>query len=239
MPRTSGSRWIAGLLGLALLPSAFAEPAPPAATSFRLPAMTGGTVVSKRIRSLRELKFSNVIAQQTDYSCGAAALATILRYAYDLPVGEQEVIEGLFVSADQAVVKRNGFSMLDMKRFVEAIGMRARGYQLTAEQLPLIKVPTIALLDYKGYRHFVVVQRTDGDTVYTADPALGNRRVARSDFLKGWNGVLLAVIGPNYNRSNPLLTPPQPLLSRQMINPFRPLPEAELMEFGFIKSDFF
>lgn len=239
MPRRIGSRWIACLLGLALLPCAFAEPATPAATRFRLPAMTGSAVISKRISSLRELKFTNIIAQQTDYSCGAAALATILRYAYDLPVGEQEVMEGLFVSADQEVVRRNGFSMLDMKRFLEAIGMRARGYQLNAGQLQLIKVPTIALLDYKGYRHFVVVQRTTDDTVFTADPALGNRRVPISDFLKGWNGVLLAVIGPNYNRANPLLTPPQPLLSRQMVNPFRPLPDAELMEFGFIKSDFF
>ena len=67
--------------------------------------------------------------QKTDFSCGAAALATILRQAYWLDVDEQQIIEGMLAHADRTV-RVQGFSMLDMKRYVESLGMRARGYRV-------------------------------------------------------------------------------------------------------------
>ena len=38
--------------------------------------------------------------QKTDFSCGAAALATILRQAYWMDVDEDHVIKGMLVNAD-------------------------------------------------------------------------------------------------------------------------------------------
>lgn len=47
-----------------------------------MPAYTGlNEGLTKHVTSLREARFDSVIEQKTDYSCGAAALATVLRYA--------------------------------------------------------------------------------------------------------------------------------------------------------------
>ncbi len=38
---------------------------------------------------------------------------------------------------------------------------------------------------------------------------------------------------------NALLDPPEPLTAKERIDAFQPVRDAELMEFGFIQSDFF
>ncbi len=91
--------------------------------------MPGGGLIYKKVESIRERKFANLVEQKTDFSCGAAALATILRQAYWMDVDEDHVIKGMLASADQDLVRTQGFSMLDMKHYLESIDMRARGYQ--------------------------------------------------------------------------------------------------------------
>ncbi|MCZ7176033.1 cysteine peptidase family C39 domain-containing protein, partial [Salmonella enterica] len=95
--------------------------------------MPNGAVVYKKVESIRERKFANLVEQKTDFSCGAAALATILRQAYWMDVDEDHVIKGMLVNADQNLVRTQGFSMLDMKRYLESIHMRAKGYRITPE----------------------------------------------------------------------------------------------------------
>ena len=55
--------------------------------------LPNGALYHAPVVSMREARFSNLVRQQTDYSCGAAALATILRYAYHLDADETTVIE--------------------------------------------------------------------------------------------------------------------------------------------------
>jgi predicted double-glycine peptidase len=129
------------------------------AAQMPLSVLPGGAVVFKPIQSIRERKFADLVQQKTDFSCGAAALATILRQAYWLDVTEDQIIEGMLAHADQDLVRVQGFSMLDMKRYVESIGMRARGYRVAPETLGEIKIPVVVLMDIRGYKHFVVMQR--------------------------------------------------------------------------------
>ncbi len=152
---------------------------------------------------------------------------------------EAHIIEGMLANSDQELVKTQGFSMLDMKRYVESIGMRARGYRSAPENLSSVSIPVVVLMDIRGYKHFVVLQRTEKDWVYVGDPVLGHKRYAFDDFIKGWNGIIFAVIGPGYDKANALLDPPVPLSAKNKINNFHPVQDAELMEFGFIQSDFF
>lgn len=201
--------------------------------------LPGGAVAFKPVESMRERRFSNLVEQKTDFSCGAAALATILREAYRFDVNENFVINGMLAGADHDLVRTQGFSMLDMKRYIENLGMRARGYRAPAEGLEQIKVPVIVLQEVRGYKHFVVLQRTEGEWAYVGDPVLGHKRYKVKDFAKGWNGIVFAVIGPEYDRSNALLTPPEPLTAKKHLNIFSPVRDAELMEHGFIQSDFF
>ncbi|MGE8064687.1 C39 family peptidase [Pseudomonas sp. NPDC089569] len=209
------------------------------AAQMPLAVLPGGAVVYKPIQSIRERKFEDLVQQKTDFSCGAAALATILRQAYWLDVNEEQVIEGMLEHSDQNLVRVQGFSMLDMKRYVESIGMRARGYRVATQTLSEIKIPVVVLMDIRGYKHFVVLQRVQKDWVYIGDPVLGHKRYKVDDFVKGWNGIIFAVIGQGYDKTNALLDPPMPLTAKNRINAFAPVQDAELLDFGFIRSDFF
>ncbi|TFF42616.1 C39 family peptidase [Pseudomonas sp. RIT623] len=209
------------------------------AAQMPLSVLPGGAVIYKPIQSIRERKFADLVQQKTDFSCGAASLATILRQAYWLDVNEEQVIEGMLAHADQDLVRVQGFSMLDMKRYVESLGMRARGYRVAADTLTSVRIPVVVLMDIRGYKHFVVLQRVDKGWVYIGDPVLGHKRYKVEDFLKGWNGIIFAVIGQGYDKANALLDPPLPLSARDRINRFTPVKDAELLDFGFIRSDFF
>lgn len=209
------------------------------AAQMPLSVLPGGAVVFKPIQSIRERKFADLVQQKTDFSCGAAALATILRQAYWLDVDEQHIIEGMLAHADQDLVRTQGFSMLDMKRYVESLGMRARGYRVAPETLTSIRIPVVVLMDIRCYKHFVVMQKVDKGWVYIGDPVLGHKRFKVDDFVKGWNGIIFAVIGQGYDKNNVLLDPPLPLTAKGRVNNFAPVQDAELMDFGFIKSDFF
>jgi predicted double-glycine peptidase len=209
------------------------------AAQMPLSILPGGALVYKPIQSVRERKFADLVQQKTDFSCGAAALATILRQAYWLDVNEEQIIEGMLAHSDQDLVRVQGFSMLDMKRYVESIGMRARGYRVAPQTLSDIRIPVVVLLDIRGYKHFVVMQRVHKGWVYIGDPVLGHKRYKVDDFVKGWNGIIFAVIGQGYDKANALLDPPMPLTAKNRINAFTPVRDAELMDFGFIQSDFF
>ncbi|AZD15810.1 C39 family peptidase [Pseudomonas chlororaphis] len=201
--------------------------------------LPGGNLVYKQVQSVRERKFADLVEQKTDFSCGAAALATVLRQAYWLDVDEEHVIKGMLATADQDLVRTQGFSMLDMKRYLESIGMRARGYRIPPDKLQAVSIPVVVLMDIRGYKHFVVMQRAQKDWVYVGDPVLGHKRYSHEDFVKGWNGIVFAIVGPGYDKANALRDPPNPLTAKNKLDTFNPVKDAELMEFGFIQSDFF
>ncbi|UJJ31974.1 C39 family peptidase [Halopseudomonas maritima] len=209
------------------------------AAEIGIPALPNGTLIYKPVVSMQERRFQNLVEQRTDFSCGAAALGTILNAAYGWDLEEEDVIRGMLVNASPDLVRTQGFSMLDMKRYAETLGLRARGYRISADKLPELRVPTVVLLDVRGYKHFVVLQRVFGGFAYVGDPALGHKKLPLEEFAAGWNGIVFALIGPGYDRNNVLLSPPEQLTAKHRIDSFSPLEDAELMEFGFIQSDFF
>ena len=79
---------------------------------------------------MSQLQFRNVIRQAYDYSCGSAALTSLLDYFLGRNLQERQVMEGLlqFGEADK-IVERRGFSLLDMKRFVTALGYKSGGFR--------------------------------------------------------------------------------------------------------------
>jgi len=202
--------------------------------------LPGGLVLRKDVLSMREARYINLIEQHTDFSCGAAALATVLNYAYGKDLTEQDVIAGMLKVSDPAIVREKGFSLLDMKNYIQSFGMRGRGYEITPATLEKIQVPTIVLLDIKGYKHFVVLKKTRGDRVYLGDPALGNRVIEKSEFLKGWNGIVFAVIGRGFIHNTVLINPPEPLTAKRLRQmEATSLTNAQLLEFGFTHADLF
>jgi predicted double-glycine peptidase len=195
-----------------------------------------GTYI-KSIQSIRERKFEHVIEQKTDFSCGAASLASVLKYAYGQnEITEQQVLIGMLEHANIDLVKEQGFSLLNMKRYLQASGYRGRGYKVGEAEIALLKIPAIVLLDDGGYSHFVVFRRQEAGEVYLGDPALGNRIMPMEEFKAKWNGVIFVVIGNDYQRGNALLKP-RLKLSYHALAPLSPMTDAELLEFGFSYSD--
>jgi len=39
-----------------------------------------GVPLTKTVRSMKDIRYSHIVSQQFDYSCGAAALATLLKF---------------------------------------------------------------------------------------------------------------------------------------------------------------
>lgn len=193
---------------------------------------------SKKITSLTERNFIGVERQQTDFSCGAASVATILKYSYDMPTNEKWVMDGMLAMADPELVSQYGFSMLDMKNYVEMLGMEAKGFQVSAEDITELTIPAIVLLNLNGFHHFVVLKKIDEQLrVYLADPALGNKIIPMDKFLAGWNNIILAVVGQGYNKHSILANPSPPLTARGRDGRFTPVSDAALMEFGFNYKD--
>jgi predicted double-glycine peptidase len=157
-----------------------------------LAIMPGGGLVFKPVESMRERRFANLVEQKTDFSCGAAAMATLFNEAYGWNFTEEQVIQGMLAGADPQTVHSMGFSMLDMKRYAASLGLRARGYRLQPEQLEEVKVPSIVLIDVRGYKHFVVMQVSSHGWVYVGDPVLGHKRMALDEFAQSWNTDELA-----------------------------------------------
>jgi len=190
------------------------------------------TLIRKPVQSWKAMKFDHVVKQETDFSCGAAALATIFNHAYGKRTTERQVLVNMMKLADPDVVRDKGFSLLDMKRYVGAVGMKAEGYKVPFDALGDLKVPAIALINTKGYKHFVVIRKTTGDIVQLADPALGNRLMSRRDFEKSWNGVVFVVLGKGYHANSALKNPPPPLSARRLYDLRSPLPNAEASDFA-------
>lgn len=153
-----------------------------------------GGAYQVRVTSLKEARFRTTIPQQYDFSCGSAATATLLTYQYGYPVSEQDVFVRMFNYGDQAKIRKQGFSLLDMRRYLQSLGFEADGFELPLEKLQQEGVPAIVLLNDRGYRHFVVVKGLKNGRVLLGDPARGTRAMPRSRFDALWDNRVLFVV---------------------------------------------
>ncbi len=141
-----------------------------------------------------EQAFRRTIHQQYDFSCGSAAVATLLTYQYGRPTSEMSVFKAMYAVGNQAQIRAKGFSLLDMKRYLQSLGYTADGVRVSLSTLIKVGVPAIALITDHGYRHFVVVKGADATQVVIGDPALGRRVLSRRAFEAARVGNLFFVI---------------------------------------------
>ncbi len=220
MSRSSPERWVA--LALVLLTGCGSRAITTSGRTLVLPAGE----VSPPVHSMLERRFQTVVRQRYDFSCGSAALATLLRYHYDKPASEEFVFLGMWNIGDQARIRKLGFSLLDMKRFLAAHGVAADGFQVTLDDIAQTRIPGIALITTQGYKHFVVVKGLEGGRVLVGDPARGLRLISVGAFKREWNGILFALDGAaelgksHFGQPNEwALAPRSPLSGIRMMEP--------------------
>ena len=143
------------------------------------------------VRSLLEMRHSNVVIQNWDLSCGAAALTTLLNYQHGENLTEKEVALALmnrleYLEDPELIQVREGFSLLDLKRYADARGYKGVGLGKLELKDLVSKAPIIVAIQTRDYNHFVIFRGMEANRVLLADPAWGNRTMLVDDFLESW-----------------------------------------------------
>ena len=147
------------------------------------------------VTSWKTLRDSRIVKQDLDYSCGAASIATILNEYYGQSVTEEEILN-IMAKEDMRA------SFDDMANALKELGFRGLGYAASFEQLTKLKIPVIVYTKHRKDDHFSVLRGINRDTVWLADPSLGNRTYSKYQFLEMWEtredsdlkGKILAII---------------------------------------------
>ncbi len=153
------------------------------------------------VKPFSQFKDENIVKQEYDYSCGSAALATLLNYYLGEDFTEQQVIQGMMRYGNTAQIEqRRAFSLLDMKRFVSVLGYTGAGYTAELDDLKGLDAPCIVPIELSGYKHFVVYRGIYGDHIFVADPYMGNISFTISDFKTMWyQNILFLVTDRGYS----------------------------------------
>lgn len=142
--------------------------------------VTPSSVLPLQVKSWKSIRDEGIVKQDLDYSCGAAALATILNEFYGQSVSEERLLKAL----DKGDART---SFADMQRALPAFGFKAQGFAATYDQLLKLKAPVIVYLKHRSTEHFSVLKGVGNNTVHLADPSLGHITLSKSQFLNMWN----------------------------------------------------
>jgi len=202
---------------VAALLIATGAPAPaaePGRTFQRPPVRDPDHTFQRRVWSWKELREKNIVMQQRDFSCGAAALATVVKYYWGDDVTETDFLRALdaLLTREEALERiENGMALTDLRRAAVHAGYSASIGRISLTKLREAKVPVIVGIVVDGYDHFVVFRGTDARHVYLADPIRGNLRVPIPTFLQQWQENAILVVakpGEKVRQSSPLSVRP-------------------------------
>lgn len=173
--------------GLAIC-TAVVVAASPVSAETKVPLATPSQRVGAGVVSFLELRERNLVRQGWDVSCGAAALSTVLTYHYAKPYSEATIAVSILANTDpNRVRERGGFSLLDLRRFAEAVGYSANGYaNMTLADLAASDVPAILPVRIRELDHFVVFRGVVAGKVLIGDPAFGNLTLSVERFERIW-----------------------------------------------------
>ncbi len=161
------------------------------------PVRDGDHRTAKCIHSWRALQRRNIVMQERDYSCGAAALATLVKYYVGDDVDETFFLKELdhILTAEEVVDRvKNGLALSDLRKVAVRTGYQAVVAKLSFEKLIEAKAPLLVGIEVDGYKHFVVYRGFDGYWVYLADPIRGNLRIKGHEFQSQWQKNLALAV---------------------------------------------
>lgn len=170
-------------------------------TNSPTPIRAGAVSFEKKLVTWKDIRDRNIVMQRFDYSCGAAALATLMNYYFKDDVKETDILNGVLDTLSDEEIKtrqENGFSLLDLKNFAERRGYRAAGVRLPPTALPDLPGPVMVFIQRKDYKHFAILRGVVGDRIYLADPSRGNIRMSIDRFLEEWSGITLVLDKPGF-----------------------------------------
>jgi hypothetical protein len=95
----------------------------------------------------------------------------------------------------ELVKQRLGFSLLDLKRFLEGRGYLGEGYgDVSLTDLVDLAPAIVPIRIHQAYDHFVVFRGIALGRAVLADSAYGNRTMSIARFLEVWRGQIAFVV---------------------------------------------
>ena len=119
-------------------------------------------------------------AQHSASDCSAACVVMVGRYW-----GRDFNINRL---RELAHVSRDGASLKGLANAVENLGFNSRPVKASLDRLASQKLP--AILHWEG-NHYVVLFEIQPEYIIIGDPAIGQRKLTRPEFLQSWTGFCL------------------------------------------------
>ena len=127
-------------------------------------------------------KKTPTVLQMEASECGAASLAMILSF-----YGQKVSLEQLRVETN---VSRDGCKASNIVKAASARGYRCGGFRRTAEQLFGMNPPCIIFWEQN---HFLVYEGIKCGNVYVNDPAFGERKLSKAEFINSYSGVVITL----------------------------------------------
>lgn len=146
--------------------------------------------------SWQSLQTEHVVMQQHEYSCGAAALATMMTYYFGNPTSELEIlgnVDQLFSEKEGAVIRAAGLSISELGEVAKARGYQSAAVQLAPDVLTNLPGPVIIFIRVDGYAHFAVLREVVNGRALVADPSRGNLSLTIPELLDVWQGETLVL----------------------------------------------
>lgn len=139
-----------------------------------------------------ERRDQGVVKQQRDYSCGAAAVATLLTHHWGREVSESDVLDAWLAQFDHEELSLQsfvdeGFSLWHIAMLGEPLGYHARGLQVPLAALTSLKQPLLIYIEPFGQPHFTLVTEGSEHGVWLSDPSWGRVYVSFGE-LRDWVG---------------------------------------------------
>jgi len=170
---------------------------PPGEMDLNVGTPTHPVVINQRVKPLSAMLDQHIVKQDYDYSCGSAALCTLLNYYLGENLTERQVIEGLMEFGNKRkIIRRRAFSLLDMKKFVSKLGYKGVGYKAEISDLRTLKEPCVLPIELLGYRHFTVFRGIVDNHIFLADPFKGNTSYTLDEFKGLWFENVIFVVYP-------------------------------------------
>jgi hypothetical protein len=147
--------------------------------------------------SLIELRTKGAVIQSLEYSCGAAALATLMGLMGS-PATEAQVLDSIFgkelptfEDKKDGKLKLRALTVDDLEK-----GARKAGFKVVSVQVPdpaeaekvlyFFKPAITRMVLYGDYLHFVVLRDIEDGWVSVSDPGYGNFKITWKQFYEAW-----------------------------------------------------
>lgn len=135
---------------------------------------------------------TNIVKQTTDYTCGPAALATLINLMGGNATENQ-------LAALSGTTEENGTSMLGLKKAAKELKYSVQGKKMSLSNLTKIEGMFIAnTTTGDNVDHYLVVKNITKDVFFIADPMEGNYSLSQNEFKNVYKGNVL-VIKPTEN----------------------------------------